>query len=199
MSDRLTPVTVWRRVGRLARLSLGAYFIVALAWSMKMLATDAARRSHWIADVVVAGLLAFVTLVVFRRRTRLALAQSSADGIKAARAVHEATEFARTNGLDCLIVVALQKPLARTGTKVVARWLGDASGGPFDAWIGQYRPNVGDLLIGPTFAGYGPHSGRSSVIYMGSKTNRAVRRVVAAKTILNADCYWRNSPALARH
>ena len=153
-----------RRVRRLTRLALGAYFVVALAWSLKTLATaDATKRSHWIADACV---LAFVTLVVFRRRTLTKVARRSADGLEAARVVHEATEFAQINGLDCLVVVALQKPLARTGTKIVARRLTDGSGRCFDAWIGQYRPNVGDLLIGPTVAGYGPHSGRSSVTYM---------------------------------
>lgn len=164
-----------------------------------MLATDAARRSHWMADVVVAGLLAFVTLVVFRRRTSPTVARSSADGIEAARVVHDATEFARINGFDCLVVVALQKPLAQTGTKIAARWLGDSNDRPFDAWIGQYRPKVGDLLIGATFAGYGPHSGRSSVIYMGSKTSRAVCRTVDAKTLSAADSYWRDSTATAVH
>jgi hypothetical protein len=192
-------VSALRRVRRLARLSLGAYFVVVLAWSLKMLATDAVRRSHWIADVVIACVLAFVTLVVFRRRAPVALARSSADGIEAARAVHEATEFARMNGLDCLIVVAIQRPLARTGTKIVARRLGDGSGRLFDAWIGQDRPNVGDLLIGPTFAGYGPHSGSSGVVYMGSRTNRAVCRTVDAKTLSAADNFWRASPALARN
>lgn len=195
----VNPVNAWRRARQLARLSLGAYFVVALAWSVKMLATNAARRSHWIADVVVAGVLAFVTLVVFRRRTPAKVAQPSADGIEAASAVHEATEFARTNGLDCLIVVALQKPLARTGTKIVAIRFGDTSGRAFDAWIGQYRPSVGDLIIGPTFAGYGPHSGRSSVVYMGSKTSRAMCRTVDAKTLNAADSYWRNSKAMAMH
>lgn len=164
-----------------------------------MLATDAARRSHWMADVVVAGLLAFVTLVVFRRRTSPKVARSSADGIEAARVVHDATEFARINGFDCLVVVALQKPLAQTGTKIAARWLGDSNDRPFDAWIGQYRPKVGDLLIGATSAGYGPHSGRSSVIYMGSKTSRAVCRTVDAKTLSAADSYWRDSTAMAVH
>ena len=184
-----------RRVRRLARMALGAYFLLALAWSLEMLATDAARRSHWIADMVVAGLLAFVTLVVFRRRTAVSVVQPSAEGIEAARVVHEATEFARMNGLDCLVVVAHQKPLARTGTKIVATRLTDGSGRCFDAWIGQYRPNVGDLLIGPTCVGYGTHSGRSSVIYMGNKTTRALCRKVDAKTLLAAGTYWRSSPA----
>jgi hypothetical protein len=189
MSDQLTPVTVWRQLRRWARLALGAYFVVALAWSVKMLATDAARGSHWIADVAIAGLLSFVTLIVFRRRRPTTVAQSSANGIGAAHAVQEATEFARMNGLDCLIVVALQEPLARTGTKVVARRLGDAEGRPFDAWIGQYRPNVGDLLIGPTFDGYGTHSGRASVLYMGTNTTRSVCRTVDARTLRAAQSH----------
>lgn len=197
MSDRLTPVTLWRQLRRWARLSLGAYFVMALAWSVKMLATDAARRSHWITDVVIAGLLSFVTLIVFRRRTPTTLARSTANGIEAARAVHEATEFARMNGLDCLIVVALQKPLAGTGTKVVARRLGDSSGRCFDAWIGQHRPTVGDVLIGPTFVGHGPHSG-GGVVYMGSRTTRAVRWVVDAKTLVAAERYLRISSEFAR-
>lgn len=190
-------VTVWRQVRRWARLALGAYFVVALGWSAKMLATDAARRSHWIADVVIAGLLSFVTLIVFRRRRPTTVAQSSANGIEAAHAVHEATEFARMNGHDCLVVIALQKPLARTGTKVVVRRLGDAEGRPFDAWIGQYRPRAGDLLIGPTFVDYGPHSGRYGVVYMGTKKRCLVTRTVDAETVNRAFSYWRQ-PSLGR-
>ena len=94
---------------------------------------------------------------------------------------------ATTNGLQMLYVEDVYQRAAR-GSKAYVSIHGDPSGNKRDAWFWWEQVRKGSVVAVRPTVGWGPHSGRENVLYVGTEASRqsGVYGVVDAKTLTRA-------------
>jgi hypothetical protein len=86
----------------------------------------------------------------------------------AAAQLYELRERARSSGRGAYVVHVLSVyQQARRGTKAFVK--NDATGAVRDAWFWWSRIKPGEILLVEASSGWGPHSGRTDVLYVGGE------------------------------
>lgn len=94
---------------------------------------------------------------------------------------------ATANGLQILYIEDVYQHAAR-GSKAYVSIYGDSSGMKRDAWFWWHQVYRGSVVAVRPTVGWGPHSGRDDVLYIGTDDSRqsGVYGVVDAKTLARA-------------
>ncbi len=111
-----------------------------------------------------------------RRKTRRAVAAQTR--------INEAFAYAHAHQLSPLWVVQVTSRNRRGAKAIVA----DETGWRRDAWFWWYYPDSGDLLLCAAETGWGPHTQREGVVYVGGEQTGSgvVHRIAPADLKLAA-------------
>lgn len=114
---------------------------------------------------------------------------------RAAQRWEEFCAAAARQNLHLLQVLRVYQ-VARRGTKAVVQPYGRVE--RRDAWFWWARVSPGSVVAVRESVGYGPHTNRDGVVYIGSKDGGGgVHATVDARTVKRAGRHWRRTRAAA--